>query len=326
MANLFNFTFSSSLHFQIEGHIAERRASGFIYNSAATVLKDLDNFCVRNAYSDSTVTKELAEAWSVQRDTEGLSARNIRVSVLRQLSRYILSLGQNAYMPPRAQSGETKIAHVFTNQELCEFFSGLESLKPNNGKHAEMLLAECKVIFRLYYCCGLRKSEPLGLLWENVDLEHGWIKVLQSKGYKDRILWLPDDLLGMLKEYKYTLSHFIPEAEYVFPGTKAGKHINDLTVRNYFLRTLETTSCWNIANPPTIKSFRHTFVVDRLNNWLAAGESIDEKLPYLCKFLGHSSIHESLYYYHQVEEGMRIVREKDKTSATVIPEVIPYEV
>ena len=66
-------------------------------------------------------------------------------------------------------------------------------------------------------------------------------------------------------------------------------------------------------------------MVDRLNSWMSTGENIQEKLPYLCKFLGHSSIHESLYYYHQVEEGRKIIREKDKTSQIVIPEVIPYE-
>lgn len=309
----------------IEGHIAERRASGFIYNSAAFVLKDLDSFCNRNAFTCSTVTKELADAWSVQRSTECLNSRNIRVSVLRQLSKYILSLGENAYIPPHTQSGEIKIAHVFSAQELQEFFTGLETLKPAAGKYPGMMLIECKVIFRLYYCFGMRASEPLELKWENVNLEEGWMKILQSKGYKDRILWIPDDMLGMLNEYKNTIKRFFPETEYVFPGIKPGIHINEITVRNYFLRTLATTSCASIANPPTIKSFRHTFVVDRLNSWMAAGENINEKIPYLCKFLGHSSIHESLYYYHQAEEGMKIIREKDKTAELVIPEVIPYE-
>ena len=320
-----DYTFSSSLAPMIKGHITERRTSGFMYNSAADVLKELDTFCVDHGFCDETVTKEMADAWSIQRDTEGISSRNIRVSILRQLSKYIFSLGKEAYLPPNTQSGEIKISHVFSEQERLEFFAGLESLKPTSKKYGEIFLAECKVIFRLYYCCGLRLSEPLELKWVNVDLNQGWIKIIQSKGYKDRIIWLPEDILGMLAEYKVTINNFLPGADYVFPGVKEGKHINDVTVRSYFLRALANTSCANIANPPTIKSFRHTFVVDRLNSWMISGENIREKLPYLCKFLGHSSIHESLYYYHQVEEGMKIIREKDKTSKIVIPEVIPYE-
>lgn len=320
-----DYTFSSSIAPMIEGHITERRASGFMYNSAADVLKEFDTFCIENGFHEDTVTKEMADAWSIQRVSEGINSRNIRVSILRQLSKYILSLGLEAYMPPNTQSGEIKVSHVFSEKERLEFFAALDSLKTRPGKYGGMILEECKVIFRMYYCCGLRLSEPLELKWENVDIDEGWIKIIQSKGYKDRILWLPDDMLSLLKKYRETISRYLPVTVYVFPGVKEGKHINDVTVRDYFLKALSQTSCASIANPPTIKSFRHTYVVDRLNSWMLAGENINEKLPYLCKFLGHSSIHESLYYYHQVEEGMKIMREKDKTSKIVIPEVIPYE-
>lgn len=320
-----NYTFKSNLAPMIEGHIAERRASGFMYDSAADILIELDAFCIDHDFKCLTVTKELSDVWSIQRSTEGISSRNNRVSALRQLSKYILSLGEEAYIPPDTQSGEVKIAHVFSDQERKEFFLALDSLTPRRGKYGSMLLEECKVIFRLYYCCGLRRSEQLELTWKHVSLDSGWIKIVQSKGYKDRIIWLPDDILGMLETYRETIVNYYPNSDYVFPGIKDGKHINKITVREYFLRASSQTSCANISNPPTIKSFRHTYVVDRLNSWMASGENIQEKLPYLCKFLGHSSIHESLYYYHQIEEGRKIVREKDKTSKIVIPEVIPYE-
>lgn len=320
-----NHIYSSSIAPAIQGLISERRSSGFMYNSAANVLKQLDDFCLARGYSCTTVTKQLADDWAVQRETEGISARNIRVSILRQLSKYILSLGQDAYMPPETQSGEIKVAHVFTTQERIEFFEALESLAPNKRRYGPRMLKECKVIFRLYYCCGLRLSEPLELTWENVNLDQGWIKIIQSKGYKDRILWLEDDILRMLADYRNYISAIIPNSRFVFPGVKEENHINEVTVRDYFLKVLSMTSCASISNPPTIKSFRHTFVVDRLNIWMAEGEDIQKKLPYLCKFLGHSSINESLYYYHEVEDGFKIIRSKDKTSSRVLPEVIPFE-
>lgn len=111
-----DYSFSSSIAPSIEGLIIERRTSGFMYNSAADVLKELDTFCINNGFSCTTVTKELSDAWSIQRETEGISARNIRVSILRQLSKYILSLGDDAYMPPNTQSGEVKVAHVFSEK------------------------------------------------------------------------------------------------------------------------------------------------------------------------------------------------------------------
>lgn len=104
--------FTSSLAQHITGLINEKRAAGFAYNAASDVLKELDTFCLQNDFSEATVTKELADAWSIQRESEGISARNIRVGILRQVSKYIISLGIDAYLPRHDQSTETKEAHV----------------------------------------------------------------------------------------------------------------------------------------------------------------------------------------------------------------------
>ena len=81
---------------QIEGLIREKRSSGYMYNSNADVLKELDTFCIEKGFDSETVTKTLSDAWAVQRDTEGISSRNIRVSNLRQVSKYLISIGVEA--------------------------------------------------------------------------------------------------------------------------------------------------------------------------------------------------------------------------------------
>ena len=314
-----NYTFNSSLAPAIEGLIREKRASGYMYNSNADVLKELDTFCIEHGFDSETVTKKLSDAWAVQRETEGISSRNIRVSNLRQVSKYLLSIGTESYMPQMLQSTEKKIAHVFTSEERKEFFECLNKLKIKRTD--KRLLEECRVIFRLYYCCGLRLSEPLWLTWDDIDCDSGRITILHSKGYKDRAVWITPDIAGMIRRYHDYITAECPDEVFVFPGIKNGKPVNEVTVRAYFQRTLAMTSYAAISNPPTIKSFRHTFVVDRLNAWMENGENIEDKLPYLSKYLGHNSIHESLYYYHQVSEAFKIIRDRDKTSNIVIPEV-----
>lgn len=56
------------------------------------------------------------------------------------------------------------------------------------------LVAEYKVIFRLLYCCGLRMSEVRSLHTDDVDLDHGILRIMQSKGQKDRMVYLSEDL------------------------------------------------------------------------------------------------------------------------------------
>lgn len=316
-----DYSYVSSLSPYIKGLIDEKRSAGYSYNSASNVLKELDMFCTGNGFSCKTVTKELSDAWSIQRETEGLSARNIRVSILRQVSKYILSLGIQAYLPQTGQSTESPEAHVFTECERTAFFESLDTLSPSNRTGGMRILNECRVLFRLYYCCGMRPSEPLELTWNCFDPEAGTIRILHSKGDKDRLVWLTEDVAGMLLKYKAYIQKEISGTDWVFPGMKAGKPVNAATVRSYFLKAWDQTSYASNSNPPTVKSFRHTFVVERLNIWMSEGANIMEKLPYLSNFLGHSSIRESLYYYHQIEESRRIIRSKDKTSKKVIPEV-----
>ena len=44
-------------------------------------------------------------------------------------------------------------------------------------------------------------------------------------------------------------------------------------------------------------------------------------MPYLSKYLGHSSPDDTFYYYHQVEEAFSIIKQKDLSASFVIPEV-----
>ena len=88
-----DYVFSSPLAPAIEGLIQEKRSSGYVYNSNADVLKELDTFCIERGFLSDTVTKDLSDAWAVQRETEGISSRNIRVSNLRQVAKYLNSIG-----------------------------------------------------------------------------------------------------------------------------------------------------------------------------------------------------------------------------------------
>ena len=75
---------------------------------------------------------------------------------------------------------------------------------------------------------------------------------------------------------------------------------------------------------PTVHCLRHSFVVDRMNAWLDEGLSYDQMLPYLSRYLGHSGLNESLYYYHLNEDANRLIRRKDRTAGRVIPGVKKY--
>lgn len=55
------------------------------------------------------------------------------------------------------------------------------------------------------------------------------------------------------------------------------------------------------------------------------GIELKEMLPFLSRYLGHQSTDDTFYYYHQVSEAFQIIREMDRTSDYVIPEVNGHE-
>lgn len=81
----------------------------------------------------------------------------------------------------------------------------------------------------------------------------------------------------------------------------------------------------NCDSTPTVHCLRHSFVVKRMNLWMEEGIALKEMLPFLSRYLGHQSTDDTFYYYHQVSEAFQIIRDKDKTSDFVIPEVNDHE-
>ena len=62
-----------------------------------------------------------------------------------------------------------------------------------------------------------------------------------------------------------------------------------------------------------------------MNEWMDADVDTGVMMPYLSRYLGHSSIVETQYYFHTIEQAFPIVRRHDVASQAIIPEVVPYE-
>jgi integrase len=323
------FSYESAFALHIVGLIEQKRADGFQYDSEEYKLKMFDTFCLARFPAAAVVTRELAEAWAEIKPTEGKNTRRGRVSVLRQLCLYTLSLGIDAYVPRGRLSVNKPILYIPTPRETAGFFEALDSwVSTRKDKSAQDMrfMEEYKIMFRLYYCCGLRLSEARLLKRENVDAQRGVLTILHSKGEKDRIVYLPQDGIETLREYLRGVERAFPNSPWLFPGEQPDKPMYGNSIRRKF------QTIWNLVpgsvnadKPPTPHCLRHAFVVERMNRWMAQGADLQEMLPYLSKHLGHASPSETFYYYHLVDKAFAVVRQKDKMSSRVIPEVKPYE-
>lgn len=319
------YTFESAFEPYIVGLINQKRSDGFIYVSGEYHLKKFDQFCVSFFPSVKSITQEIASKWANIRETEGEHYRNRRVGALRQLSLYMLSLGYEAYVPRNINNGPKPVLYIPSRVEMSAFFAELDSweCRDHCGKRT---VIEYRVIFRLYYCCGLRLSEARLLKKEDVDFDKGILTILRSKGNKDRLVYLPSDGTQILADYLLNIEALLPNSPWLFPGQDAKKPLHGSVIWRRF------KDCWsrlpfavNAYKSPTVHCLRHAFVVERMNDWMRQGLNTQELLPYLSKHLGHKSPSETFYYYHLVLNAFAVIREKDSVSGRVIPGVYDYE-
>ena len=325
MNKVLKYSYHSVFAKYIEGLILQKKECGYVYDTESYTMKRFDEFCSDNGYSDALITRDIAMKWALQRDTEGVNYRNHRVSVLRQLSIYMNSMGISSYIPRRQPSTATSIPHIPDANELRELFQVVDNYLPEQ-KCWHIYAMEYRVLFRLYYCCGLRLAEGCYLRRDNVDHDKGVLTIMGSKGRRDRLVYMADDLTILCKQYDDRMSDYYPDREWFFPGRIDGRPFGKTSVDLKFRQLWEMTECSkHCEKRPTVHALRHAFVVDRINKWMGEGVSLEAMMPYLSRYLGHSTINDTLYYYHHVREAFRIVRQKDRTSDKIIPGVVKYE-
>lgn len=246
-----------------------------------------------------------------------------RVSCIRQFSLYLLANGYESYLPRYVFQGHPHLIHVLNDDELHALFYEIDCYSPN-GTVFQRLALEYKVMFRILICCGMRVSEVRKLKKSDVDFNHGIITIKASKGQKDRLVYLPEDLRNLCVEYQNTMKILYgDDSVWLFPAREPDNLMTVGVIDKRFNFAWNNTVYANqCKTKPTVHSLRHTFVVKRMNQWMLEGVSLNSMLPYLSKYLGHSSVDDTFYYYHQVEEAFQVVRNLDTRSHKIIPEVM----
>jgi integrase len=169
----------------------------------------------------------------------------------------------------------------------------------------------------------MRCKEARTLLYEDVHMDAGYLDVKQSKGPKNRRIYISTELLEYLKKYESTISLLFPNRKYFFPSRDSCYGTG--AISGNFRRI------WKLAYPdfvltsrPRAYDFRHHFAWANLNRWAAEGMDVNVMLPYLMRYMGHQSISETLYYFHFVPEFFPTYSDMSSETECIIPEV-PYE-
>lgn len=177
-----------------------------------------------------------------------------------------------------------KIPDVLTIEEQQQLLKIFNKRYFNSRKNRTMI--------RLFLDSGLRLSEMLDLKWKDISLKSGQLKVVQGKGYKDRMLWINNSMLEELREWRQDQADNAAETEYVF-SNKSGGRLDKDNVRN-MLYKYSTKALGKRISPHVL---RHTYATDLYR------ETKDIRL--VQKALGHSDLSTTMIYTHIIDDEMK---------------------
>jgi integrase/recombinase XerD len=124
-----------------------------------------------------------------------------------------------------------------------------------------------RLMLALGYGCGLRAGEVVRLRAGDIDRAQGIIRVVQSKGRKDRHVMLPDEVLDLLQQWwkerpKRFDAGVPPQERLVFPGRKPGMPLTTRQLNRLFHEACEAAG---IQKRVTLHSLRHSFATHLLD-------------------------------------------------------------
>jgi len=273
--------FGPTNHGLIADYLAHLRARHYAPSVQEGTLRALKSFAVlmpepRRAtlYADLTRTTPTdIDAWIEASFRQQLAPSTVatRLRVVQGFFGFLREQGYITQSPLRYPRHHILVPQdlprPMAEDEVVAFFRVIDALRDRTM---------CLLMLR----CGLRVGEVSSLPWAAIDLAQGTVRIDNSKGHVDRVVYLAPDIAKALRQWQ---RHQAAAASYVFPSR--GSSLTARQMRHLMTGYLKLAGITKAYSP---HSLRHTFATQRLN----AGASLEV----VKELMGHRSLDMTLRY------------------------------
>ena len=301
--------------------ISLKQQTGMKFEIQERYLRHFDTFYYSNGFEGTTLTKEIVNNFIYDPNERPVSHHNKEV-LMRDFAIYLADRGHHAYVAkvktklPRCKF----IPHIFTDDETRRMFRAIDKYPQSQKSYRN---AVDPVLFRFLYGTGVRISEALNLVLNDVNVESGIATIRAAKNMKDRLIPMADSLTKRILIFMNGFHRYSDNKMWLFPGCHNGTmgQMDKSTAYNHFRDYLLMADIPHTDVGPRIHSLRHGFAVKCLKNWVLGGNDLTVLLPYLSAYMGHSDFRATQYYLRLTSDMYpEIVRRVEAEFGYVIPE------
>lgn len=156
--------------------VEEKHNLGFKYETEEYKLKQLDQLILNEEITEVKLTKELVEKFISVRSYEKKINATGRIQVVRELAKFMMRKGWEAYILPPLPRGSYDrefVPYIFSDEEIKKLFSAVDewSISPSLDGQYYSQRKKYPIILRILYSTGMRISEVISLKVKDIDFK-----------------------------------------------------------------------------------------------------------------------------------------------------------
>ena len=221
--------------------------------------------------------------------------------MIRQFLKFLSVSEHKVFLPSVPKVHDDYVPYIFSDDELVLIFQSADNITRTNYQTDPYLVIEFPVILRLLYCCGLRIGETLQLNISDVDFDNGILRLVKTKGDKQRLVPMDNGMTHILLRYSLSMGLYGSHDRWLFPSSLKDDHISGNAIKRRFEMVLQENGI-RLKNRqkhergPCLHCMRHVFAFKSFAKAEREGRHLDDAIPYLSVYLGHEGLNETAKY------------------------------
>ena len=286
----------------IREYLALRRSLGFKLDYHEYVLNDFASFYEKRGLSHITTREALK--WAKQRVHAQPRERARRLTVVRGFTQYWITADPRTEIPPRGLLSyryTRKAPYIYTDEQVSQLIEAAKGLTSRTGLRSWTY----STLYGLVAAAGLRVRETVDLDDVDVDLKRGVLTIRRTKFGKTRIVPIHPSTQRELQRYvRYRKKVYPTPRTPAFFVAERGTRLTHWAVRSTFHKVEREIGLRGKpgSSGPRLHDLRHTMAVRTLIDWYRAGLNIEQQMPKLSTYLGHTHVTHTYWYLSAVPE------------------------
>ncbi len=294
-----------TMYEKVKEYINTRHNLGIQMKIEGDELLRFANYVDKKRYK-GPLTTAIAIEWAGSSKKASRFSWARRLEIVRCFAKYYYAFDSKTEIPPKNIFGPThrrNTPYVYSEQEIKEILAGSLQLHTTQAKLRPITYY---YLFGLLASSGLRISEAVHLIDDDVDFSNGILTIRETKFFKSRYVPLHPTVVKALQGYlairnKKICSQcgafFVLDNRLPVTTRKAGYAFKVIRQKLWADKLYKNKK-------PRIYDLRHTFVCQRLLTWYKEGKNLNQMIPFLSTYIGHVKVSDTYWYITGIPELM----------------------